>query len=254
MRRAFLAAVFLSGAALAATNVDPGFMDKSVRPGDDFFAYANGRWARHAVIPPDRSYAGVNLEIDERNEARLKGIMAALAASADSTLTSEERKLRDFYAAYMDVKRIDAVGLAPAAADLARIAALASPSDVARAMGDPSLALDGPFAMSIDTDNKHPGHYAVHLGQSGLGMPDRDYYMTTGKDIAAARVAYRKYIAAMLALAGIKDAARADAVYALEKKLAAASWAAEDRRDEDKTYNPMTLAALEKFAPQFPWG
>ncbi|HEY5346977.1 MAG TPA: M13 family metallopeptidase, partial [Rhizomicrobium sp.] len=96
-------------------------------------------------------------------------------------------------------------------------------------------------------------HYAVHLNQSGLGMPDRDYYLKTGKDIAVARAAYRKYIAAMLALVGIKDAARADAVYALEEKLARASWTAEDRRDEDKTYNPMTLAALEKFAPQFPW-
>jgi predicted metalloendopeptidase len=129
-------------AAVQPWGVELSYIDKTVKPGDDFFLYANGNWVKHDVIPADRTYSGVNLELDRENEARLKGLVAELAASPDSKLNAEGRKLRDLYSAFMDTKQIEANGLKPAQKDLAKIAALKTPSDVARAIGDPSLCID----------------------------------------------------------------------------------------------------------------
>jgi putative endopeptidase len=154
----------------------------------------------------------------------------------------------------MDVRAINAAGMAPAKADLARIAAAATPEDIARLIADPGLNLDGPFGFGVYPDEKHPAQYAVHLGQSGLGMPDRDYYLKPDKALVAARAAYKVWLEKALSLAGIPDAKKhGDAVYDLEDKIAQVSWSAADRRDQDKIYNPTTLAALEKSAPGFPW-
>jgi len=112
---------------------------------------------------------------------------------------------------------------------------------------------DGPFAADITIDEKNPSAYVVRLTQSGLGMPDRDYYLRDDKELAATREAYKSYLADMLAFTGVSDHARAAAVYALEARLAEAHWRAEERREADKTYNPMSLGELESFAPQFPW-
>jgi len=250
---AAMAAVAAPGPQVPPWGVELSFIDKSVKPGDDFFVYANGGWLKTATIPGDRSSSGVNLELDLQNEARLKTIVNDLAALKNPT--AEQKKLSDFYYAFTDQKQIEAAGLEPAQADLARIAALKTLEDVARAMADPSLSLDGPFGGSVGVDQKDPNIYAMYLGQSGLGMPDRDYYLKTDKAIVATQDAYKKYIAQMLGYAGVKDAAaRAAAVYQLESDMAQVSWAAADRRDAEKTYNPMTVSELEKLAPQFPWG
>jgi len=241
-------------AAVQPWGVELSYIDKTVKPGDNFFLYANGNWVKHDVIPADRTYSGVNLELDKQNEDRLKGLVASLAAEPDAKLTAEERKLRDIYTAFMDTKQIEADGLAPAQKDLATIAGVKTLSDVARVIGDPSLATDGPFAFYIGVDDKNSDIYSINLTQSGLGMPDRDYYLKTDKDIVKTRDAYKTYIAQMLTIAGAKDAsARADKVYALELAMAKASWPAADRRDEDKIYNPMSFSDLKKLAPGFDW-
>ncbi len=250
----------VTGATLAADpqvkpwGVDLTYIDRSVKPGDDFFAYANGNWIKHDTIPADRTYSGVNLELDLQNEARLKGLVADLAKTPDDQLTPEGRKLRDLYNAYMDTTQIEASGLAPAKADLAAIAGYKSLSDVAAAIGDPALGLDGPFGFYIGVDDKNSSAYSVNLYQSGLGMPDRDYYLKTDKEIVATQAAYKKYLTDMLTIAGTADAgARAEKIYALEAALAQASWPAADRRDADKIYNPMSVADLKKLAPGFDW-
>ena len=139
-------------------------------------------------------------------------------------------------------------------ADLARIAGLETHDDVASFMGDPARQAGGPFGINITIDSKNPNAYVPRLKQSGLGMPNRDYYLRGEKDIAATREAYKTYVADMLRLAGVKDAApRAAAIYALEEKIAVAHWPAAERRDADKTYNTMPISALASFAPQFPW-
>jgi putative endopeptidase len=252
--------VLFAVGALAAQAVFPpwglslNYVDPSVKPGEDYFKYTNGGWLKTASIPADRSVAGVNLELDKGNEARLRGIVAELAAKPDASLSVEERKLRDFYNAFEDTKLIETNGLNPLKADLARIASLKTPDDVAAAMADPALGLGGPFQVYTEVDQKNPSQYAVMVTQSGLGMPDRDYYLRADKDIAATRDAYKKYLVDMLTLAGVKDAApRAAAIYAVEAKIADAHWPAADRRQAEKVYNPMPLSALMKFAPQFPW-
>jgi putative endopeptidase len=237
--------------AVPPWGVDLGYVDKTTTPGNDFFLYANGNWVKTAQFSPDRSYTGVNLEIDKKNEQRLKDIVAGLQKNAAS---DEERKLRDLYDAYTDQAALEKIGLAHAQADLDRIAKVQTLSDVAAEMGVVKLGLDGPFGLYLGIDDKHPSAYSVNLYQSGLGLPDRDYYLRDDKEIADTRVAYQKYLAQMLTYAGAADAdARAAAIMKLEHDMAVASWPAADRRDADKTYNPMPVSDLEKMAPGFPW-
>jgi putative endopeptidase len=244
---------YAASPAVKPWGVELSYIDKSVAPGEDFFAYANNGWLKTAAIPPERSFAGVNLELDKQNESRLKAIVAELHTRRG--ISEEEVKLRDLYDAFTDQAAIEANGMTRAAADLKQIAALNSAEDVARAMGDPRMGVDGPFGIYLGIDDKHPTNYSVNLYQSGLGMPDRDYYLRDGKELDDARAAYKIYVAQMLEFAFVENAAsRAAAVYKLEHDLADASWPAQDRRDADKTYNPMKIADLAKMAPEFPWG
>ncbi len=234
--------------------LDLSWMDKSVKPGNDFFLYANGGWAKTSQIPADRAYNGVNLELNKQNEDRLKAIVADLQKKPDAKLSAEERKLRDFFNAYTDQKSIEAAGLAPARKDLAAIAGARTRADVARLMGTAALELDSPFFPYVQPDDKHPNSYMLSLYQSGLGLPDRDYYLRNDAEIAKTRDAYRKYLATMLGYAGAKDAGkRAAAVFGFENELAKVSWPSEDRRDPAKLYNPVNVAGLKTLAPDFPW-
>ena len=264
--RATLLALLAIGAVALATTTDPapaapqvppwgvnlGYLDTSVKPGDDFYAYANGGWLKTAQIPADRSAAGSWLEIIVRNDERLRTIVSELHAGGE--LDAERRKLRDLYDAYMDTTTIESGGLTPARPDLDRIASIASLEDVARAIGNPAWRLDGPFEMEIVVDDKNPDAYAVRLAQAGIGLPDRDYYLKEDRALEAAREAYRAYLRQMLGFAGVKDAGpRAEAVYTLERDLATASWPAADRQEAEKIYNPTPISKLSKLAPGYPW-
>ena len=233
--------------------IDLSAMDKSVKPGDDFYMYVNGAWYKNAVIPPDRVSTGVSDDIEISTENRLKAIVAALAAKPYDSLGTDEKKLRDLYDAFTDQKAIDAAGLTPAKKDIDFIAGLKTLDDVAAAMGRPDLGLSSPLAVDIDTDPKDSNRYVVTAGQSGLPM-DRDYYLNDDKALATVREAYKKHLAQMFTLAGVSDAEkRAGAVYDLEYKLAQAQWSNADSRDVDKIYNPMSFTQLKALAPQFPW-
>ncbi|MBS0471464.1 MAG: M13 family metallopeptidase [Proteobacteria bacterium] len=254
------AIVFAIGSAIAADpqvkpwGVELNYIDKDVKPGNDFFMYANGNWVKHDTIPADRTYSGVNLELDLQNEAKLKGLVDDLSKTPDDKLTPEGRKLRDLYNAFMDTQQIEAAGLTPIKADLDTIRNYKTLSDIAGATGDPEFGLDGPFGFYIGVDDKNSSAYIVDLYQSGLGLPDRDYYLKTDKDIVETQAAYKKYLAQMLTLAGVDDAeARAAKIYDLELAMAKAHWPAEDTRDADKNYNPMTIDQLKAFAPGFDW-
>ncbi|HEX3673882.1 MAG TPA: M13-type metalloendopeptidase [Rhizomicrobium sp.] len=237
-----------------AWGVDLTGMDTSVKPGDDFFNYANGTWYKNAVIPPDRSSTGSFQDLQILSEQRMGAIVADLKAKPYASLSDEEKKLRDLYDAFTDTTQIEKRGLAPAKKDLAAIARIKTLDDVARAMGTPALPLDTPFAAFPGANVKNPSQYAIFVSQSGLGLPDRDYYLKDDASLAATRDAYRKYLATMLSLAGDKDSdKRGAAVFDLETAMAKSHWAAAERRNVDKTYNPMTEAQLAAFAPGFPW-
>jgi predicted metalloendopeptidase len=250
----FLATSLHAGAApqVAPWGVYVSYFDKSVKPGDDFFEYANGTWLKTAEIPSDRPSAGAGFEVTKQNEDRLKAIIAGLRA--DAKPGSEERKLRDLHDAFLDEAQIEALGLDPVKADLERIASVKTLDDVARLMNEPRLALDGPFNMIIGADDKDPDSYAVAVFQSGLGLPERDYYLKEDESLAKTRDAYKQYLAQILGFAGRDNAAtRAAAVYDLERAIAEAHWPAADRREAEKMYNPMTISELRSLAPGFPW-
>ena len=241
-------------AAVGNWGFDTAGMDTTVKPGDNFFTYTNGKWVATEQIPADRTWMGVIPKLRILSEERMKAIVAGLESRDYASLAPEERKLRDFYDAYTDTKAIEAAGLKPAEKDLHQIAALKTLNDVARAMGTPGRGMDSLFSTAISTDVKKSSAYVEYIFQGGLGMPDRDYYLRDDKALGETRDAYRKYLATMLTLSGVKDASkRADAVFDLETEIAKAHWPAADRRDADKTYNPMTISSLESFAPGFPW-
>ena len=240
---------------LGAWGVDLTAMDTGVKPGDDFFSFVNGKWVKTAEIPPERSSIGTFQMLRILSEKRMKDMVTALQAKPADQLSPEEKKLRDLYEAFVNTDQIEANGLAPAKDDLSTIAHARTLADVARAMSSPKLATASVFNLSPGVDQKDPNSYSVVLSQGGLGMPDRDYYLKAGDaDITATQDAYKKYLASILTLAGAKDAdKKAKAIYDVEVKIAQAHWSRAENRDEDKTYNPMTVSDLKKLAPQFPW-
>jgi putative endopeptidase len=227
--------------------------DKAVVPGSDFFDYANGDALAKMVIPPDRTSFGPFTELAELSLARVHAILEEAAAHTPAEPATADEKIGAYYRSYMDEARINALGAKPLAADLQAIRAVPSKAAMAALMG---RANDGYFAsvidVSIDTDEKNPDRYAVHLSQSGLGLPDRDYYLKP--DFAAKKALYQQYVAQMLGLIGWSDpGANAAKIVQLETEIAQASWAKEDERDPDKIYNPMSLAQVEAADKGFDW-
>ena len=257
---------FLCGALLATSpalaqpalkfgkwGVDLTSMDTSVKAGDDFFLHVNGKWLATAVIPPDRSQTGSFQDLQILSEQRLKTIVADMEKNP-GRLSGEQRKLHDLYDAFVDTAAIEAHGLAPVQKDLDYLAGLKTLDDVAHAMGSVRLSTMSIYNIGVGVDDKNPDNYSVNLGQGGLGMPDRDYYLSSDEAIVKTRTAYHKYLADMMTLAGMTDVeARADRILALETEIAKVSWTRADRRDEDKIYNPMPASALKTLAPDFAW-
>lgn len=240
--------------AFGAWGVDLSSMDTSVKPGDDFYSYMNGKWLAKAQIPADRTSTGSFQNLQILSEKRMKDIVAELEAKPYNKLTPAEKQLRDLYDAYLDTDEIEKLGLKPAEKDLNWIKSLKSPEALATAMGTPGRGVDSLFGTTIEPDAKNSNAYVMNIMQGGLGLPDRDYYLRPDPSLASVREAYKKHLNQMLTLAGENNtSARAQAIYELESKIAKASWAAADRREAEKVYNPMTIAALEKFAPEFPW-
>jgi putative endopeptidase len=234
--------------------VDLSARDLSVKPGDDYFMYANGSWYKNAVIPPDRSSTGSFQNLRITSEKRMIEIAGSLDAKPAEQLTDEERKLRDLYDAFTDQSQIEANGLKPAQGDLEKIAHAKTRADVAALMADPRLGAYSVFGVSIGVDTKDSSKYSVNASQSGIGLPDRDYYLKSDPEVVKTQDAYRKHMSSMFALAGITDGdARAARIYSFEHKIAEVMWPREEQRDADKTYNPMSYSQLKKLAPQFPW-
>ena len=242
------------GAKLGKWGVDLSSMDKSVKPGDNFFRYVNGGWLKTAEIPADRASAGSFQDLQILSEQRLRTIVEDLSKKPQSQMTDEERKLRDLYDTFVDTDAIEAKGLQPVRKDLDYLAGLQTHQQVASAMGSIKLSTQSIYGIGMGIDDKNPDNYSVNLSQSGLGMPERDYYLSSDAAIVKTRDAYRKYLADLMTLAGMSDAqARAERVLALETEIARVSWTRADRRDADKTYNPMPVSALKTLAPEFPW-
>ena len=229
--------------------VDYADMDKSVKPGDDFFAYAEGTWLRNHPIAPDKTGAGYNYDMPDDAELQLREIVEDAAKRPGDAIA---RQIGDFYAAWMDEAGIEARGLAPLQPYLAHIAAVRDKKQLVALMAEPGYA--APINIGIMADEKDPTRYTVAAGQARLGLPTRDYYLLPDAKYVAFRKAYRDYIIRIETLAGIAaPAAKADSFIALETRLSQDQWTPERRRDPQATYNPMTRAQLSALAPEFAW-
>jgi len=239
------------GPQIGAFGLDLSARKLSVKPADDFYTYANGTWVDSFTIPPDRSSYGSFTQLGELSEQRVRDLIES-ASKTPAAPGSNAQKVGDFYASFMDRAAIDAKGLTPIQADLARIDAAKSRLGIATLFGSPGYG--SAFGVAISPDLKDPNRYALNLGQSGLGLPDRDYYLSQDPKLVKLRLQYAAHIAALLTLARANDAqAKAKDILAFETALARVQWPIEKRRDTEANYNPRTKAQLLKFAPGFAW-
>jgi putative endopeptidase len=224
-------------------------MDKSVKPGDDFWEYVNGTWDKNTQIAADRASAGPFVTLSDQAEKDVRQIVEQEASNPSGHLGQQ---IGDYYASFMDTGAIEAAGTAPLKPYLGEINGAKTKAQLLSLFIKPGFA--SPVDVGIDADFKNPDKYSVFAGQARLGMPSREYYLQDNAKMKAHRAAYRDYIITIEKLAGLPGgAAAADRIIALETALSKAQWPAADRRDIDKIYNPMTRAQLVKLAPQFNW-
>jgi putative endopeptidase len=242
---------FAHKAEIGDFGLDLTTMNPAVRPGNDFYAYANGKWLDSFEIPADRSSYGPFNKLEDLSEERVRGIIEQ-AASSHPQAGTPEQKIGDYYASFMDQQAIEANGLTPVAADLKRIADAADRKEIAALFGTSGFATL--FDIDLPPDLKNPDRYSIVITQSSLGLPDRDYYLKDDPQLQEIRQKYVAYIEQMLTLGNIPDAhARAATVMSFETEVAKAQWPIEKRRDVDATYNPRTKTQLIAYAPGFPW-
>ncbi len=239
-------------AQIGSWGLDLAAGDSSVRPGDDFYRYADGKWLDNTQIPPDRTSWGSFVELADRSERQVREIAEALPA--DAPQGSTEQKAGDFYRAYLDTAAIERKGLSPALPGLQAIAAARTHEQLAELMGRPDLNLKAPLGVGISPDQKDPDRYIVVILQSGLSLPDRDYYLKDDPVFTDLRAKYQAHLGRMLALAGEADAAaQAASILDIETRIAKVHWPVAKRRERDLTYNLRTRAQLDQLSPGFPW-
>ena len=237
--------------------IDLAGMDHAVRAQDDFYAYANGGWLAHATIPPDKSSYSMLTELSDRTLDQLHGIVDE-ASRSSAAPGSERRKVGDLYASFMDEAAIEAAGLKPLRGELARIDTLKSNAELPELIAHYSrIGVTAPYDIGVGPDARDSTKYAVGIDQSGLGLPDRDYYLRDDDArLKAARIKYETHIARMLELAGDSSArakrAAAD-ILALETAIARAQWTRVELRDPVKTYNKTPFSKLPGVMPGWGW-
>ena len=224
--------------------VDLAGADHTVKPGDDFDRYVSGTWERTATIDPDQSYAGPFIDLYKLSQQQLRDLIQQAPAGSP---------LGDMYGSFADEAAVEQAGATPLQADIAAVRAIPDKAAFAAFVGAAQQGYgDAPFDLDINPDPKQPARTVLFLGQGGLGLPDRDFYLAA--NFKAQRDAYRAFMTRALTMAGYPDPDQAAAtVFAFETEIARLSWAAADRRDIDKINNPMTAAQLAAYAPGFDW-
>ncbi len=237
--------------------IDLSSINSAIKPCADFYQYANGKWLARTPIPADQASWGTFNIIQDRNLAILHTLAEAAAANKDAPEGSAAGKVGAFYRSGMDETRLEAEGAKPLAPEIAAINAIHDHPSLLREMAHlQRLQIDAGFGMGVGQDQKRSTQEIIQIGQGGLGMPDRDYYLKQDKPTLAVRAAYVAYMTKAFALTGDPPAlasAHAQAVLALETRLARASFTTVQERDPQATYHKMTLVSLSALAPGIGW-
>ena len=256
---ALFAVAATAGALLAApaqaqhslrSGIDLNTFDRSVRPQDDFYRFVNGAWLETTQIPADRSNYGSFTELADQAEADLRTLIEQAAERPEN---ADQQLIAGFYRSFMDTARVEALALKPIEADLARIAAITTHDGLVRFLGESRrIGLDMPFGFYVMQDARNADTYIGYVYQSGLGLPDRDFYADAR--FADVRDAYVAYVARMFDLAGLPHGdAAAQTVLAIETELAAHQWDRVRNRDANATYNRYTLEEARVLTPRLDW-
>jgi predicted metalloendopeptidase len=237
------------------SGIDKANFDPVIKPQDDFFKAVNGGWLAKTQIPADKASYGSFDKVYDESQLNLRAIIEATAKASDNKAGSEAQKVGDLYASFMDEAKADELGFKPIEAELARIDAIKSKDELPALMAHlAEIGVTTPIAGYVHQDNKDSTQYVIDFAQSGLGLPDRDYYVNKDLKFAALRKAYAAYAGKSLGLIGVKDAEKAgEAQLALETKLAQNHWTNVETREAEKVYNKMTLAQLKALTPGFDW-
>ncbi|HEY6453553.1 MAG TPA: M13 family metallopeptidase [Steroidobacteraceae bacterium] len=248
------ASVAAAAAPPVVSGLEMQYFDDSARPQDDLYQHVNGKWLATTEIPPDKgSYDQFNIVFDEV-QLQLRGLVEGLQKSVDAS-DADQQKIADLYASFMDETALESLGLKPLAPEFARIDALLSKDQIPALIAHfNEIGVGAPYTPQVHLDARDATRYVFDLGQSGLGMPDRDYYLQDDPHLKQIRAAYQQHIAKMLALIQDRSAARdARDVVAFETALARAQWTKVENRDPVKTYNKVEFSKLAHLAPGYDW-
>ncbi len=229
-------------------------MDTTVRPGDNFTRYVNGTWMKNTKIPADKSSWGAGYILYEKSRDNVKAIIEEAAKNPGKD-GSDEQKIGDFYASYMDMDKRNSLGMKPLQNEFQKIEAISNQKELAIyfAYAD-RIGMAVPFGMMVMADFKDPGKYMLLADQSGLGLPDREYYFMTDAATTNIRTKYLAHIEKMLTIAGVADAkAKSEAILKLETSMAGKQAKKEDRRNMNLMYNPVASSQLKNLMPNFDW-
>lgn len=237
------------------SGIDKSGFNDSVRPQDDFFDYVNGTWVDNTEIPADKARWGSFDALRDQSQKDVRTLVEEVSATENVEDGTPTQKIRDFYNAYMDNETATSLGAAAIQAELDGINAATSLDDIYRLFS--SLGIYGvtsPIGAGIFSDLKDPDTNVVYLGQDGLTLPDRDYYLKDDDQYVKGRQLFLDYVSSVFAQAGIESGAdRAERLLALETRLAEVQWTKEENRDPVKRYNPKTPAELKEMAPNINW-
>ncbi|MFZ6753057.1 M13 family metallopeptidase [Undibacterium sp. Dicai25W] len=237
------------------SGIDSQYGDKSVKAQDDFYRHVNGGWLKTAQIPADRSSAGAFMDLREAVVPRLHTIIEGLSKAKNANGT-DAQKISDLYASFMDTKHIESLGLKPLQSDFAKIDAFNDKKQLPALMAWMNInSINVPYDIQVHQDNKDSTKYVLDISQSGLSLPDRDYYLKDDDaKLKDTREKYLKHIEKMLTMAGDKDASKnASAILALETELAKIQWTKVELRDPIKAYNKVELSKLNEVTPGYDW-
>ena len=230
-------------------------VDQSIRPQDDFYRYVNGTWLDKTEIPADKSSYGSFTALRDKARLDVLEIIEEMSKRENLEPGSDEQKVRDLYRSFMNTEKIDTLGIEPMKGDLRRIDMINNPEELASYFVESvKLSTSSPFGFWIDNDSKQPTKYSVYFTQSGLGLPDRSYYLDQNEKSEDIRLAYLEHLQAMFSLADLQDPKiKANTVMKLETAIANIHWTNVERRDRDKTYNKLNTQELKKLIPNFNW-